>query len=120
MALRCRERAPSTTSKAAVRTCPREVSCCSMSGRYLRFLVLPKSADIVAKVGEGHLERNNRIAANKFLNRYCESGLDLQSILLARMHKILLQQYLPIPDIAPNPEILFRPRGAGGYQPEAE
>jgi len=59
-------------------------------------------------------------SANKFLNRYCEWGLDLESILLARMHKILLQQHLPLPDIAPNPEILFRPRGAGGYQPEAE
>jgi hypothetical protein len=79
-----------------------------------------RCADTVVKVGEGHFERNNRIAANKFLNRYCESGLDLESILLARMHKILLQQYLPLPDIAPNPEILFRPRGAGGYQPEAE
>jgi hypothetical protein len=50
-------------------------------------------ADTVVKVGEGHLERNNGIAANKFVNRYCASGLDLESILLARMHKILLQQY---------------------------
>jgi len=52
-------------------------------------------ADIVAKVGGGQLGRNNRITANQFLNRHCASGLDLESILLARMRKIFLQQYLP-------------------------
>jgi hypothetical protein len=58
-----------------------------------------RSADIVAKVGGGHLERNNRITANQFLNQHCASGLDLESILLARVRKIFLQQYLPKGDI---------------------
>jgi hypothetical protein len=53
----------------------------------------------VAKVGGGQLGRNNRITANQFLNRHCASGLDLESILLARMRKIFLQQYLPSADI---------------------
>ena len=56
--------------------------------------------DTVAKVGGGQLGRNNRITANQFLNRHCASGLDLESILLARMRKIFLQQYLPTGDIS--------------------
>jgi hypothetical protein len=56
-------------------------------------------ADIVAKVGGEQLGRNNRITANQFLNRHCASGLDLESILLARMQKIFLQQYRHVCDI---------------------
>jgi hypothetical protein len=50
-------------------------------------------ADIVAKVGEGHLRRNNRIGATNSLNQHCVSALDLESILLVWVRKILLQQY---------------------------
>src|SRR5262249_23600682 len=35
--------------------------------------------------------RNNRIGANEFLNRCCAFTLDLESILRARMRKIVLQ-----------------------------
>jgi hypothetical protein len=54
----------------------------------------PLLADIVAKVGEGHLRRNNRIGTTSFLNQHCVSALDLESILLVWMRKIFLQQYL--------------------------
>jgi hypothetical protein len=50
-------------------------------------------ADIVAKVGGEHLGGNNRIGTNDFLNQYCASTLDFESILLAWMRKIFLQQY---------------------------
>jgi hypothetical protein len=36
-------------------------------------------ADIVAKVDEGQLGSNNRIATNKVSNRYCASGINLES-----------------------------------------
>src|SRR5262249_17740578 len=39
--------------------------------------------------------RNNRIGANEFLNRCCAFTLDLESILLARMRKIVLQHNPP-------------------------
>jgi hypothetical protein len=79
----------------------------------------PLRADTVVKVGEGHLGRNNRIAANKFLNRYCASGLDLESILLARTRKILLQQYLPHPDMPTRrmPAVPPAPRTLAAQQP---
>jgi len=40
----------------------------------------PLLADIVAKVGEGHLRRNNRIDATNSLDQHCASALDLESI----------------------------------------
>jgi hypothetical protein len=56
-------------------------------------------ADIVAKVGEGRLGRNNRIATSKSLNQPCVSRADLESMLLPRTPKIFLQQYRPRLDI---------------------
>jgi hypothetical protein len=43
--------------------------------------------------------RNNRIGTNGFLNQHCAQTPDLESMLLARMRKIFLQQYLPQADI---------------------
>jgi hypothetical protein len=56
----------------------------------------PLMADIVAKVGEGRLGRNNRIATSKSLNQPCVSRADLESMLLPRTPKIFLQQNRPI------------------------
>src|SRR6266511_290804 len=42
---------------------------------------------------------NNRIRPNGCLNRYCALMSDLESMLLARTLKIVLQHYLPFPDI---------------------
>jgi len=56
-------------------------------------------SNIVAKVGDGHLARNNRIGTNNLLNQHCASALELESILLTWTRKILLQQYLPIADL---------------------
>jgi hypothetical protein len=39
--------------------------------------------------------RNNRIGTNGFLNQHCALAPDLESMLLARMRKIFLQQNLP-------------------------
>jgi hypothetical protein len=38
----------------------------------------PQVADFVAKVGEGHLRRNNRIGTANFLNQHCVLALDLE------------------------------------------
>jgi hypothetical protein len=46
----------------------------------------------VAKVGEGRLGRNNRIATSKFLNQPCVSRAHLESMLLPGIPKIFLQQ----------------------------
>src|SRR6516225_11102090 len=53
-----------------------------------------KVADIVAKVGEGRLRRNNRIAMRKSLNHLAYRGL------LPRIPKIFLQQYRPVTVLA--------------------
>jgi hypothetical protein len=66
-------------------------------GRLLRCMS-PQLADIVAKVGEGRLGRNNRIATRKSLNQPCVSRADLESMLLPRIPKIFLQKYRPISD----------------------
>jgi hypothetical protein len=50
------------------------------------------SDDTVAKVGEGRLGRNNRIATGKSLNQPCVSRADLESMLLPWTPKIFLQQ----------------------------
>jgi hypothetical protein len=42
---------------------------------------------------------NDRIGANGFLNRRCVCAPDIEAILLAKMRKIFLQQYLPQPDL---------------------
>jgi hypothetical protein len=44
--------------------------------------------------------RNNRIGTNEFLNQRCLLAPDLESILLARMSKILLQQNRPFASFA--------------------
>jgi hypothetical protein len=49
--------------------------------------------DCVAKVGEEQVAGNNRIGAGNFLNQYCALLADLESILLAQVLKIFLQQY---------------------------
>src|SRR5260370_17638441 len=48
--------------------------------------------------------RNNRIETNGFSNRHCALAPDFESMLLGRMRKIFLQQYLPEADTctAPN------------------
>jgi hypothetical protein len=56
---------------------------------------IPPRADIVAKVGEQQLRRNNRIATSKSLNQHCVLAADLGSMLLPQMPKIVLQQYRP-------------------------
>ena len=56
----------------------------------------PVVAEIVAKVGEGPLGRNNRIATSKSLNQPCVSWVDPESMLLPRTPKIFLQQYRPV------------------------
>ena len=56
-------------------------------------------ADIVAKVGEERLGRNNRIGRSKFLNQPCVSRADLESMLLRRTPKIFLQQYRADPEV---------------------
>ena len=43
---------------------------------------------------------NNRIGANGFLNWRCVYAPDIESILLAKVRKIFLQQYLPRADVA--------------------
>jgi hypothetical protein len=45
--------------------------------------------------------RNNRIGTNGFLNEHCVLAPDLESMLLARMRKIFLQQYRPEAVVAP-------------------
>jgi hypothetical protein len=55
----------------------------------------PFSADSVAKLDEGRLARNNRIAPKELLNRYCALVALLKSMLLAQAPKIVLQQNLP-------------------------
>jgi hypothetical protein len=54
--------------------------------------------DIVAKVGEGRLGRNNRIGRSESLNQPCVSRADLESMLLPRTPKIFLQQNRPVAD----------------------
>jgi hypothetical protein len=52
-------------------------------------------ADFVAKVGEGRFVskmRNNRIGAIEFLNQHFALAANLESMILARMRKIFLQQ----------------------------
>jgi hypothetical protein len=42
--------------------------------------------------------RNNRIGANGFLNQRCALAPDLESILRARMSKIVFRQHRPVAD----------------------
>jgi hypothetical protein len=44
--------------------------------------------------------RKNRIGTNGLLNQHCAQTPDVESMLLARMRKIFLQQYRPTADIA--------------------
>jgi hypothetical protein len=46
---------------------------------------------VIAKLDEEQLARNNRIGARRFLNQHCVLVPDLESILLARTPKIVLQ-----------------------------
>jgi len=50
-------------------------------------------ADFVAKLGGRRLARNNRIRGKQFLNRCCALIAVLESMLLARALKIVLQHY---------------------------
>jgi hypothetical protein len=43
--------------------------------------------------------RNNRIGEMDFLNQHCALASDLESMLLARVYKIVLQQNLPQADL---------------------
>src|SRR5215470_1749836 len=64
----------------------RDANRCPPFGRYWGIL-LQKSP----RRSCGIEIRNNRIGANEFLNRCCAFTLDLDSILRARMRKIVLQ-----------------------------
>jgi hypothetical protein len=55
--------------------------------------------------------RNNRIGTNGFLNQYCALAPDLESMLLARTRKILLQQYLQLTDFSRSMAKLLATRG---------
>jgi len=61
----------------------------------------PVLADFVAKLDEEQLAGNNRIRTNNILNQHCVLEPDLESILLARALKIVLQQYRHIPEVPP-------------------
>jgi hypothetical protein len=50
-------------------------------------------ADIVAKLGEGHSARNNRIKTGEFLNQRCVLRPYFELMLRAQRPKIVLQQY---------------------------
>src|SRR5262245_62098129 len=52
--------------------------------------------------------RNDRIGANGFLNQRCALAPDLESILRARMSKIVFRQHRPAADIEP-----ISPAGVG-------
>src|SRR6266702_5092872 len=56
-------------------------------------------ADFVAKLGGRRLARNNRIGGKQFLNRCCALIAVLESMLLARALKIVLQHYRHICDL---------------------
>jgi hypothetical protein len=57
-------------------------------------------ANFVAKLGDEPLSRNNRLGAHNFLNQHCAWAPDLESILLARALKIVLQQNRPKGEVA--------------------
>ena len=57
--------------------------------------------------------RNDRIEANGFLNQRCTSAHDLESILRARMRKIVLQHNLPIADISASSSLSARQPATG-------
>jgi len=62
-------------------------------------------ADCVAKLDEEQLAGNNRIGTNNFLNQPCALASDLESILLARALKIVLQHYRPVAPVRCNATI---------------
>jgi hypothetical protein len=66
-------------------------------------ILLQKLASISLRVKM----RNNRIGTNGFLNQHCAFEPNLESMLLARMRKIFLQQNLPITTILHCKEIPF-------------
>src|SRR5215475_9923153 len=55
------------------------------------FIHVCSQGECVAKLGEGWLARKNRIVAKGFLNQCCGLVAILESILLARTPKIVLQ-----------------------------
>src|SRR5262245_9576727 len=56
--------------------------------------------------------RNDRIGANGFLNQRCALAPDLESILRARMSKIVFRQHRPTADI----HLVASASSAGGQQ----
>jgi hypothetical protein len=58
-------------------------------------ILLQKSPQLVCRIKT----RNNRIAANAFLNQRCALAPNLEKIFRPQMSKIVLQQYLPGGDI---------------------
>jgi hypothetical protein len=58
--------------------------------------LLQKSPQTICRIKT----RNNRSAANAFLNQRCAFAPNLEKIFRARMSKIVLQQYLPGTDVA--------------------
>jgi hypothetical protein len=81
-------------------------------------ILLQKSAMSASQARRGHI----RISAVDFLNQCCALGDDLESKLLARALKIILQQYLPIGDIGLGYSITSsarRSRAVGTVRPSA-
>ena len=58
-------------------------------------------ADFVAELVGGHVWRNNRIKIACATNQSCAARRSDEPMLRAAARKILLQQYLPIPDLLP-------------------
>jgi len=71
-------------------------------------IVLQKSPQIICRIRM----RNNRIAANAFLNQHCALAPDLESMLRARMRKIVLQHNLPTA-VMPGRSVALRTRPGG-------
>jgi hypothetical protein len=57
-------------------------------------------ADIVAKLSEDRLARNNRIQTGGFLNQGCVLDSNFELLLRARRPKIVLQQYRHVADLS--------------------
>ena len=61
---------------------------------------LSECADSAAKVGRMDQQRNVRSEAGSILNLHCRVNAGDESMLRAPEHRILLQHYLPISDLA--------------------
>jgi len=79
---------------------PPTISAMPRSGRSARQRNVPILLQKSARRSQRAKTGNNRIETNKFLNQNCAVARDFESILLAWVLKIFLQQYLPSADIS--------------------